>query len=121
PAAPLPLEPEHPFEDDALKEAVSRRAGAPGAYLVNADDFDVAVITPVLLYGSRHRGDRAPGRAQRPSGNRDQIMKSMRPLHDFANWDDYVGGYPPVVMIRATPKRARAGFASMRLYCGDEA
>jgi S1-C subfamily serine protease len=146
PAAGLPLEPERPFEDDALRDAAAKRAGSAGAYQVSAEDFDVSIITPVMLYTARHREEGTTGRDRnRPEANPEQMLKSMRAVQQFANWDDYVYDYPPVVMIRATPKlvesfwtslgRAAAStqgmdipamkhlktqFTRMRLDCGDK-
>jgi S1-C subfamily serine protease len=144
-ATPLPIERERPFEDDALREAAKGRAGRLGAYMIAAQDFDVAIITPVMLYGSRHREDRAPERPRgQAAGNPEEMLKSMRALQEFANWEDYVFDYPPVVMVRVTPKfveafwtslargaaqtqgmdipaskHMKAGFVGMRLYCGE--
>lgn len=96
-----------------------------------AADFDVALITPVLVYGA-HRGAERPGDATR------------RALEDFGNWSEYVRERPAVLLIRATPKfvegfwttvaraaaraqgvslppirHVKAGFDRMRLFCGD--
>ena len=138
---PLPVEPLLPFDDEALKEAVKGRAGRLGAYQVTAADFEVSIITPVLTYGARHQGDR-----ERDTGGRNpqEMAASMRALEEFGNWSDYVREYPPVVMIRVTPKlvesfwksvgrvaastqgvdlpafkHVKAGFSRMRLYCGE--
>jgi hypothetical protein len=145
PATALPIEPAHPFDDDALRAAVQKRAGRLGAYLVEAQDFDVSLITPAMLYAARHRAERETGRDRgRPDGNPEEMLKSMRALEEFANWDDYVNDYPPVLLIRATTKmvegfwsslgrvaaesqgmslpankRLKAGFEAMRLSCGD--
>ena len=144
-AAPLPVEPERPFDDDALREAVKTRAGSLGAYQFAAADFDVSVITPAMLYATRHRQERATGTERgRNAASPEEMLKSLRALQEFANWDDYVFDYPAVVMIRATPKlvegfwttlargaaqsqgvsipsmkKLKAGFARMRLFCGD--
>ena len=144
-ATPLPVESERPFDDEALREAVKRRAGNLGAYAIDAEDFDVSVITPVMLYGTRHREDRVASRDRgRPEGNPEAMLKAMRAVQEFANWDDYVFDYPPVVMIRVTPKQVegfwtslargaaqtqgvsipsikhlKTGFSSLRLFCGD--
>jgi len=148
-AAPLPIEPGRPFEDDALRDAVKRRAGSLGAYTIQAEDFDVGVITPAMVYSVRHREDREDGGGRgggrgRPSGNPEEMLKSMRALQDFANWDDYVFDYPPVVMVRVTPKlvegfwtsvargaaqtqgvsipsmkHLKTGFSRLQLFCGD--
>jgi S1-C subfamily serine protease len=142
---PLPVEPERPFEDEALIAAVKGRAGSLGAYQVAAADFDISVITPVLIYGVRHQGDRASER-ERGRGDRNpmEMTNSMRALDGFENWTGYVSGYPPVLMIRATPKmvesfwksvgrvaastqgvelpafkQIKAGFSRMRVYCGE--
>ena len=142
--APLPTEPERPFDDDALREA-SKQRGRLGAYIVTGEDFDVGIVTPIMLYGMRHRDDRTTGRGPgRPDASVAQMMKSAHAVQDFANWEDYASDYSPVVMIRVTPKfvesfwtslgRAAAqrqgvdvpamkhlktGFASMQLFCGD--
>ena len=144
-AGPLPVEPERPFDDEALREAAKRRAGSLSAYQVPAEDFDVSVITPVMLYAARHREERSTGSERgRNAASPEEMLKAIRALQEFANWDDYVFDFPPVVMIRATPKlvegfwttlargaaqsqgvsippvkRLKAGFARMRLFCGE--
>jgi hypothetical protein len=112
---------------------------------VPAADFDVSLITPVLVYGARHQGEQVSGRERGRTG-RDpaEMQASLRALEDFGNWSDYVRDYPPVLMIRATPKlveslwttiargaaqtqgvslppikHIKAGFSTMRLTCGD--
>jgi hypothetical protein len=127
-----------------LRDAVKRRTGTLAPYRVAAADFDVSLLTPVLVYGARHRWDernnRDRGTASRPAAG---PPGSMRALEAFANWDYYVHGDPAVLMIRATPKAAeslwttiargaaqtqgvsipaikhlKAGFLGLRLYCG---
>lgn len=141
----LPIEPQRPFDDEVLKEAASVRKGIIEPYRVGAADFDVSVITTVLVYASRYQVDRTIGRERGRSGRTEfQMETSRRALRDFGNWADYVRDDPPVLMIRATPKlvesfwktvlrgavqtqgvalppikRIKAGFAAMTLYCGD--
>jgi hypothetical protein len=68
----------------------------------------------------------------------------MRPLVDFSNWSDYIAEFPPVLLIRVTPKQVEgfwtkvargaaqtqgvalppikhftSGFLRMRAYCGN--
>src|SRR4029450_2143779 len=68
----------------------------------------------------------------------------VRPLMDFSNWSDYVADYPPVLLVRITPrlvegfwttvgrmaahtqgvslppiKRIKSGFGRLRAFCGD--
>ena len=68
----------------------------------------------------------------------------VRPLMDFGNWSEYVADFPPVLLVRVTPKlvegfwmkvargaaqtqgaslppikRFKSGFSRMRAFCGD--
>lgn len=131
----LPVEPRRPFDEAAVQEAMRRRSGSSMPYTLQAADFDVALITPALLYG---RGGGSGGVAR---GGADA---PQRALEDFGQWSDYVRTRPAVLMIRATPKlvegfwttaaraaartqgvslppirHIKAGFAGMRLSCGD--
>ncbi len=144
-ATRLPVEPRRSFDDEALKAAARARTGSLSPYRVPAADFDVSLITPVLVYGARHQGEGLTGRE---GGSRERraadLQSSLRALGEFANWEDYVRRYPPVLLIRATPKmvesfwttigrvaaqtqgislppikRIKAGFAGMRAFCGE--
>jgi S1-C subfamily serine protease len=141
----LPVEPPRPSDDEALKEAAKRRTGSFAPYAVKAADFDVSLITPVLVYGTRHPVEQAGGRERgRPERDRAEMQAAMRAVADFGNWENYVRDDPPVLLIRATPKlvenfwttlargaaqtqgvslpaikRLKAGFSRMRLFCGD--
>jgi hypothetical protein len=69
---------------------------------------------------------------------------ALRPLREFSNWSEYVAEFPPVLLIRVTPKlvegfwatvargaamtqgmslppikRFKAGFSRLRAFCGD--
>jgi hypothetical protein len=139
--AHLPVEPARPFPVEALKDAAERRAGSLSPYAMSSSDFDVAFITPVLLYGSQ---DQARGR-DRSTATRmsDADSAAARALKDFSNWSEYVADYPPVLMIRVTPKLVegfwttvargaartqgvavppikhfKSGFSRMRAFCG---
>ena len=141
----LPVEPPPPSDDEGLKEAVKGRTASLAPYRVSAADFDVYLITPVLVYGAHHQGDRVTGRPrERPAGNPYEIQASRRAISDFANWENYVRDNPTVLMVRATPKlvgnfwstlargaaqtqgvslpaikHIKAGFSKMRVFCGD--
>ena len=141
----LPVEPPRPADEEPLKEAAKRRAGSLAPYRISAADFDVSLITPVLIYGVRHPREQVTGRERGGSGRDAAGMQAaLRAIEDFANWEDYVRGDPPVLMIRATPKlvegfwtslgraaagsqgvslppikHIKAGFSRMRLFCGD--
>jgi len=105
----------------------------------------VAFITPVMIYGAQYQAEQASKRA-RSGGTRTISAEPalVRPLLDFRNWAEYVEDYPPVVLVRVTPKlvegfwttvargaaqtqgvaipaikRPKSGFSRMRAFCGD--
>jgi S1-C subfamily serine protease len=140
----LPVEPPRPLDDEALKAEAKRRAGSLAPYAVKGADFDVSLITPVLVYGARHPPERAPARDRgRSESDPAAAQTALAALEDFANWEDYVRDAPPVFMIRATPKLVeslwktiargaaqtqgiaipaiksiKAGFSRMQVFCG---
>ena len=143
----LPVESQREIPLDALKEAADARKGSFAPYRVAAADFDVRLITPVLVFGGRRHGERVDerGRAQ-PRTPREAIEReaARRALQDFGNWWDYVRDDPPVLMVRATPKmvesfwksvlrgaastqgvalpaikHVKAGFSRLQLFCGE--
>jgi S1-C subfamily serine protease len=145
PAMRLPVELDRTFSDESMREAVRGRAGNLSAYQVPAADFDVSIMTPLLVYGAQHGVDRATER-ERAAGPRNpgELPPGLAALEEFGNWSDYVSDYPPVILIRATPKlvegiwktiargaaqtqgvslpafkHLKASFARLRLSCGE--
>ena len=143
--AHLPVEPVQPPPLNALKETVQRRAGSLSPYQMSSSDFDVAFITPVLTYGAQYQSEQASERERR-SGRRspEEAQAFVRPLMDFSNWSEYVADFPPVLLVRVTPKLVegfwttvargaartqgvslppikhfKSGFLRMRAFCGD--
>jgi S1-C subfamily serine protease len=141
----LPVEPVRPFPVNALKDAAQRRVGGLTPYRMSSSDFDVAFMTPVLIYGAHYQSEQERGR-DRSRGPRTPAAEPAagRPLVDFGNWSEYVADFPPVLLIRVTPKLVegfwttvargaartqgvsvppikhfKAGFSRMRVYCGD--
>jgi len=141
----LPVEPASPFPLDALKTAVQGRAGSLNPYQIASSDFDVAFFTPLQTYGPQYLAEQMRNR-ERTSGTRTVVTDPgiVRPLMDFRNWSDYVADFPPVLLIRITPKaaegfwttvargaaqtqgvaipaikRPKSAFASLRAFCGD--
>ncbi|HET7220980.1 MAG TPA: serine protease [Vicinamibacterales bacterium] len=141
----LPIEPERPFPVDALQEAAKKRAGGLSPYQISSSTFDIGFITPVLTYSAQYQTDQANRRARdkaaRTPGTAPELM---RPLMDFGSWTDYVAEFPPVLMVRVTPKlsegfwtmiargaartqgvsippikRFKSGFSRLRAFCGD--
>jgi len=141
----LPVEPARPFPVDALKDAAQRRAGSLNPYQTSSADFDIAFITPVLIYGAQDQAEQA-GRRERSSGMRtlDAAQAAVRLVTDFSNWSGYVADFPPVLLVRVTPKLVenfwttvargaaqtqgiavppikhfKSGFSRMRAFCAD--
>ena len=144
-ATHLPIEPSKPFPVDALKDAVKGRAGSLNPYEMSSADFDVAFLTPVLIYGDKDppsplRGFGAASRFEQQKGSE----PVGRPLFDFGTWSEYMADVPPVLLIRVTPKmverfwttvgraaartqglalppikHVKSGFSRMRVFCGD--
>jgi hypothetical protein len=143
--ARLPIEREPLFPDDPLRELAKARKGITGPYRMAAADFDVGLITPVLLYAGRHTAERTIGRERgRAARDEFEMQTSRQALQDFGNWSNYVRDDPPVLLVRATPKlvesfwktvlrgaaqtqgvslppikHVKAGFFRMRLFCGE--
>ena len=141
----LPVEPERPFPVDALKAATERRTGSVSPYQVSSSTFDVAFITPVLTYVAQYQSQQPrPRTTSKDTRKPEPEPVLVRPLMDFSNWSGYVMDFPPVLLIRVTPKlvegfwttvgRAAArtqgvsipaikhfasGFSRLRTFCGD--
>lgn len=142
--AHLPVEPLRPFPAAALKEAARRRAGSLNAYQISSSDFDVAFITPVMIYSTQSGSEQASDRAAGGNDPRVTNQALVRPLMDFSSWSEYLADVPPVLLVRITPKQVegfwttvargaamtqgvalppikhfKSGFSRMRAFCGD--
>ena len=143
-AAHLPVERPLPFPVDALKEAAKRRAGSLSPYPMTTTDFEVNFITPVLIYGAQYQAEQVTGRERGTATRKPAEPALVRPLMEFSNWSEYMADYPPVLLIRVTPKLVeslwatvargaartqgvalppikhfKSGFSRMRVFCGD--
>jgi hypothetical protein len=141
----LPVEPVHPFPVDALRNAAERRAGSLSPYQIVSSAFDIAFITPVMTYGVQYQSEQM-SRRERGKGERSLEVEParVRQIMDFSNWSEYVADFPPVLLVRVTPKlvegfwtkfargaaytqgvalppikRFKDGFLKMRAFCGD--
>jgi hypothetical protein len=97
---------------------------------MSASDFDIAFLTPVLVYGAQRNPQQANTRA---------VVAT-----EFSRWSDYFADVPPVLVVRVTPKltesfwttiargaaytqgvalppikRFKPGFSRLRALCGD--
>jgi hypothetical protein len=142
--AHLPVEPERPFPPDALEAAAQRRGGSANPYQMSSGEFDISFITPVLAYAAEHRWEQSGGRERTSQiASPDAARDPIRLLTDFSNWSEYVAEFPPVLLVRVTPRLAegfwtmvgrgaaqtqgvslpaikhfRSGFSRMRVFCG---
>jgi Trypsin-like peptidase domain len=143
--ARLPVEPSRPFPPGALETIAKRPAGSL-PYQASSSDFDVAFITPGLIYAARHqtRPSSLPERTMRTRVPDPEAEQRARALMDFGRWSDYVADYPPVLLVRVTPrlvegfwkmvargaaqtqgmslpamKHFKSGFARMQAFCGS--
>lgn len=147
-AARLPVEPQQPFADAAIDEAAKRRTSDAIPYQVSSADFDISFITPVLVRAAERRWQQSAGRrtvadgkARLPEG----AQERMRLLTQFGHWDEYFENFPPVLLVRVTPKleegfwtkvargaastqgvalppmpRLGSGFGRLRVLCGND-
>ena len=141
----LPVEPARPFPADALEAAARRRAGGLSPYQMSSSDFDIAFITPVMTYSAQDRSSSpANGPGNRTTRPPETEQERMRPLTDFGNWSEYVAAFPPVLLVRLTPrvvegfwtmvargaartqgvaippiKRVTSGFSRLQAFCGE--
>ena len=46
----LPVEPTRPFPADALEASLERRLGSLEPYTMSSADFDVVLLTPLVVY-----------------------------------------------------------------------
>jgi hypothetical protein len=140
----LPIEPSRPFPADSL-EAGQRGIGNRSEYMAASSDFDIALITPVLLHAAEQQQTRS-GRPEARVGARvvSPAPASDRALMDFANWSEYVAPIPPVLLVRVTPRLVdgfwtrvargaaltqgayipsvrhfQSGFSRLQAFCGD--
>ena len=103
----LPVEPLRPFPADALKAAAKRRAGSLSPYLMSSSDFDIAFLTPVLTYAAQQQTQQPRPRTTSKDTRKPEPEPALvRPLLDFGDWSDYFADFPPVLLVRVTPKLA---------------
>ncbi len=146
PAATLPIEPDWTLPLEAFKDAAAHRAGSLSPYHVSTPTFDVAFVTPIMTYGAQYQSEQMSRRTRRGKDARTIEIEPVlvRPVMDFGNWSEYVEDFPPVLLVRITPKQveglwqkvargaastqgvglppithAKAGFARLRAFCGD--
>jgi S1-C subfamily serine protease len=140
----LPVEREVPVPVDALQAAASRRAGSLNPYVVTGSAFEAALITPMATFGSEYQAEQLRARRREAGRRVVDTGPPPNPLLEFSNWSDYVWDFPPVLLVRVTPKlverfwttvgraaamtqgvslppikRFKSGFGRLQAFCGD--
>jgi hypothetical protein len=145
PGTRLPVDPAGVFPLDALEAAASRRAGTRTPFQTSST-FEVALVTPVRVYAARNRirPTSLPARTMRNQSVDAEAIRREEGLFDFGRWSDYFAGYPPVLVVRVTPrfkegfwtmigrgaaqtqgvslppmKRMTSGFSRLKAFCGQ--
>lgn len=137
----LPVEPVRPFPAAALKASAQRRTGSSAPYQLSSSDFEVSFITPLMIYAANDPDRRTTSKDTRVAPD---ARTPFRPPTDFGVWSEYFADFPPVLVIRVTPKmaesfwatlargaamtqgmslpamkRVKSGFSRVRVFCGD--
>lgn len=137
---PRPVEPTTPVPVAALEDAAARRASGLNPYRVAGSEFDIAFITPVMVYAAQ-QPNRRTNSADTRRGPDDRRIPHWS---DFDGWSDYVAEVPSVLLVRVTPrlaegfwttvargaamtqgvnlpavKRFKAPLSRMRAFCGN--
>ena len=108
----LPVEPTRPFPLDAGSGA--RQPGTGGSSsvparipsgaldppVVSSSDFDVAFVTPPMVYRAQQRSGWTGG----PSARSAEAEARIGRLTEFGAWSEYFVDLPPVLIVRVTPK-----------------
>jgi hypothetical protein len=108
----------------------------------------VSFITPILTYGAQYQSEQPRQRTtSKDTRKPDADPGLVRPpvaLMDFSNWSEYVMDFPPVLLVRVTPKlvegfwtmvargaartqgvsippikRFKSGFSRLQAFCGE--
>src|SRR6185436_9106586 len=97
-AARLPVELARPIPPDALEAAVRSRAGRVPPYTMSSSDFDIAFLTPVVIYGARHAPPPPTNRfgVPEPEGQQGQRLNPT----EFGDWSDYFEDGLSVLAVR---------------------
>ncbi len=139
----LPVEPMRPFPLDVLTAAMERPAGSVKPYLLSSDDFDIALLTPTVVYADLNASSANRRTTSKETRDPKADLSFFRPRMDFGAWADYVADVRPVLLIRLTPrfvegfwgkvgraaaetqgvmlpprKHFKSGFGRMRVLCG---
>jgi hypothetical protein len=107
----LPVEPTDSFPIDALKSILSQERFDAKPYFFGEGDFDISLITPPLKYRAERESEMRAAKEKDKRNRKSElaVQGSFRPLDDLKNWEQYIGEYKPVLLIRATPRLRETG------------
>jgi S1-C subfamily serine protease len=142
-ATVVPVEPLRPFPVDALTAAIERPAGSVKPYLMSSADFDIALLTPTVVYADLNASTENRRTTSKETRDPKADLSFLRPRMDFGGWSDYIADIRPVLLVRITPrfvegfwakvgraaaetqgvvlpprKRYKSGFVRLRALCG---
>jgi S1-C subfamily serine protease len=141
----LPIEPPQAIPADALAAAAKSVDGNLTGYQFSSSEFDLAFLTPVVVYHSQHAAQTSSAPQARGAARSVELLQGKRlPVTEFGDWSEYFEEVPPVVVVRVTPKltegfwttvargaaytqgmrlppikRFKPGFSRLQLFCGD--
>ncbi|HXW08621.1 MAG TPA: serine protease [Vicinamibacterales bacterium] len=104
PGLPLPTEPLRPFPVDALKAAADRGVRSLSPYQISSSAFDVTFVTPPVAYAMQYQSPETHRTTSHDTRKADPDVAPAPPRMEFGHWSAYVADFPPVLLVRVTPK-----------------
>jgi S1-C subfamily serine protease len=147
-SALLPVDPQDAFPIESIKATIAQQKFDTKPYTFNEGDFEIAIITPPLLYYKEWRGEMQATEEKKRRNSKNSVAATgdIKPLDDLRNWGQYLGEYEPVLIVRVSPKlretngskflrafaasggiyavpaklRFKSDFYKMKLLCGEK-
>ncbi len=119
PAERLPVVPETPYPQEALKTLLTTDAQVLRTYRVEARAFNVQFLTPVVLHSLARAAElkAAEQQEKRRKKKKDNQEGTYDPTEDFFEWQKHAGVYDAVVIVQAIPEiRMTGGSLAGRIF-----
>jgi hypothetical protein len=104
----LPVEPP-PLAAKAVETAAGRQGFIPLPFRLTAADFEIAFITPAMVFASQQPDRHTTSKELQASLEQSRLP----PWQNFGTWTDYVSDSPPVLLVRVTPKLSESFWAKV--------
>ena len=89
----LPVEPMRPFPVAALEATLERRFGSLDPYTMSSADFDIALLTPFVVYHELNASTAIPRTTSKETRSPNAELSFMRRRMDFGAWSEVrIGG-----------------------------